>query len=78
MEGYEKLRPNEWKEILSRRDNLRLTEEVNNSSKGSQRWADWETGRRIYGEKVWTEMVALEKEVRAKIQAEIKKITAGR
>ena len=78
MEGYEKLRPNEWKEILSRRDNLRLMEEVNNSSKGSQRWADWETGRRIYGEKVWKEMVALEKEVRAKIQAEIKKITAGR
>ena len=73
MKGYDRLKPADWKDVLSRTDNLRLMEQARNSSKGARRWEDWPAGRRLYGDEVYEKMVALEREIRAKIEQDILK-----
>lgn len=78
MEGFDQLSPEDWKAVVSRVDNLRMMEIDLNSSKGSRRWEDWKTGRRIYGEKVWNEMVNLERILREDLAKDIKARAAKR
>jgi hypothetical protein len=77
MDGWDKLRPHQQQQLLSRADNLRMMEKSANSSKGSKRWAKWPQGRRIYGEKVWRQMVEEEARLRKAIQDRITEILAG-
>jgi hypothetical protein len=73
FEGFQEMPWSEQQTILSRLDNLRLMERGLNSSKGSKRWANWDAGRRAYGEAVWKAMVELEGRLRLSIQEEIRK-----
>jgi hypothetical protein len=78
FEGFDRLYPDDAQAVLSRLDNLRLMEKALNSSKGSKRWANWENGRRAYGEAVWKAMVELEGQLRRLIQDDIKARAAKR
>jgi hypothetical protein len=73
FEGFQEMPWSEQQTILSRLDNLRLMERALNSSKGSKRWANWDAGRRAYGEAVWKAMVELEGKLRLSIQEAIRK-----
>jgi len=74
MAGFDQLHPDDWKQVLSFRKNLKAMDSELNSSKGGKRWADWEAGRRAYGEKIWKEMVELETDLRGQLQAEITRL----
>jgi hypothetical protein len=78
MEGWDRLRPHQQRELLSRTDNLRMMEKGANSSKGNKSWAKWPQGKRIYGEKVWKEMVEEEARLRKTIQGRINEMLAGK
>ena len=78
MKGYDKLKLPEQEALLSRVDNLRMMEKGANSSKGTKRWAKWSEGRRIYGEKIWREMIAEESRLRHAIEEKITEILAAR
>ena len=77
MEGWDRLRPHQQRELLSRTDNLRMMEKGANSSKGNKSWAKWPQGKKIYGEKVWKEMVEEETRLRKAIQDRINEMLAG-
>ena len=53
MKGYNKLLERDQNTILSMVENLRMMESDLNSSKGNKRWADWDFGRKYYGEAAW-------------------------
>ena len=74
MDGFKDLSWEDQKVILSDPDGLRLMEKSYNSSKGNRSWADWEAGKQIYGEQKWKEMVALERELKGKIERKIKEL----
>jgi hypothetical protein len=78
MKGYNKLTTLEQQALLSRADNLRMMEKGANSAKGAKGWAKWPDGRRIYGEKVWREMVVEEVRLRRVLEEKISEILRAR
>jgi hypothetical protein len=78
FDGWSELAPEDQQQILSRRDNLRMMEKSLNSSKGQKRWANWEAGRRAYGQEVWSRMVETENALRQAIRDDIKERVSRR
>ena len=71
LDKFWELFEDDQKEILSLDYNLKLMEKDWNSSKGGGRTADWEAGRRHYGEERWRKMAELERKNGELIQAEV-------
>jgi len=71
LEGWSDLSWENQKFMLSRTYNLVMMEKSLNSSKGNKRFANWDEGRRAYGDKVWDRMVKKENELERLIQTEI-------
>jgi hypothetical protein len=72
FEDFDNLTPEDLYAELSEPDNLRLMEKSLNSSRGSKRWANWEFGRRFYGETVWNKMMLTENALEIRIRQRIK------
>lgn len=77
MDGWDDLALSDQRAILSRLDNLKLMEKSLNSSKGARRWENWPAGKRHYPDK-YDAMVTLERDLRGKIQEQIKLLAKKR
>jgi hypothetical protein len=71
MDKFWNLHLDDQKAILSLEYNLFLMEGEKNSSKGMKRTSDWEAAKRLYSEEQWKAMVTMERDIKARIQAEI-------